>query len=156
MSFVARLRPDLVLVRPPWRTFEETIAGLASAPVTAGLLPPGSEAAAVAGVAAREREPWTALLDIHVGVPHARLPGIARPIAALASAPDGLYEAVPTVSMQIVALVLSPPESGAAHLRILSGIATLLRSPELRAALLAARDGSEALACLRRHARSMP
>jgi len=36
--------------------------------------------------------------------------------------------------------------------RVLAGIATLLRSPELRAGLLGARDGHEALRILRAHA----
>jgi len=63
---------------------------------------------------------------------------------------------VPTVRIGIVALVLSPPDAGPQHLHILSGIATLLRSPELRASLLAARDADDALATLRRHDRLYP
>ena len=156
MSFVTRLRPELIEVDPPWRTFAETIAGLAGTLTEAGLLPKASRLAAVEAVTAREADASTALLDIHAGVPHARLGGVVRPIVALAVSPHGLYEAVPTVPIQIVALVLSPPDSGAQHLKILSGIATLLRSAELRTALLAARDGGEALAALKRHARSMP
>ena len=156
MSFVARLRPELITVDPSWRTFGDTIAGLAGTLAAAGLLPDGSRLAAVEAVTAREGDASTALLDIRAGVPHARLLGIARSTVALAVSSHGLYEAVPTVPIQIVALVLSPPASGAEHLKILSGIATLLRSAELRAALLAARDGVEALAALRRHARSMP
>ena len=156
MSFVARLRPELIEVAPPWRTFAETIAGLAGRLAGAGLLPGASREPAIDAVTAREADASTALLDIHAGVPHARLAGITRPLVALAVSPHGLYEAVPTVPIQIVALVLSPPDSGAQHLKILSGIATLLRSAELRAALLAAPDGAHALAALRRHARSMP
>src|SRR5438067_288967 len=109
MSFVARLRPELIRVAPPWRTFEETISGLVA-------------------VLAGER---------------------LLPAAALATSPHGLYEAVPTVPIQVVALVLSPPAATAQHLTILAGIATLLRSPELRAGLLGARDAHEALRILR-------
>jgi mannitol/fructose-specific phosphotransferase system IIA component (Ntr-type) len=156
MSFVARLRPDLIQVAPPWRTFGDTIAGLARTLVAAGLLAAGASVPAVDAVTAREAESSTALLDIRAGVPHARLAGIPRPVVALAVSPQGLYEAVPTVPIQIVALVLSPPDSGAQHLKILSGIATLLRSADLRTALLAAPDGTAALAALRRHARSVP
>jgi len=156
MSFVARLRPELIRMNPPWRTFAETIAGLAATLATARLLPAPSEAAAVAAVTAREAEASTALLDIRSGVPHARLAGLARPIVALGVGAGGLYEAVPTVPIQIVALVLSPPAAGAHHLKILSGIATLLRSNALRASLLAAHDGAEALANLSRHARALP
>jgi mannitol/fructose-specific phosphotransferase system IIA component (Ntr-type) len=156
MSFVTRLRSELIRVSPPWRTFGDTITGLAGTLEAAGLLRAGSRDQAVDAVTAREADGSTALLDIHAGVPHARLAGIGRPLVALALSPDGLYEAVPTVPIQIVALVLSPPDSGAQHLNILSGIATLLRSADLRAALLIARDGADALAALRRHARSMP
>jgi len=153
MSFAARLRPGLIRVAPPWRTFEETIAGLVVLLAGEGLLPAASEAAAIQAVTAREATSSTALLDIHAGVPHARLPGIAEPVAALAISPRGFYEAVPTVPIHLVALVLSPPAATAQHLTILAGIATLLRSADLRAGLLAARDGDEALHVLRRHAR---
>jgi len=39
MSFVARLRPELIRVAPPWRTFEETIAGLVAVLAGEHLLP---------------------------------------------------------------------------------------------------------------------
>ncbi len=149
MSFVARLRPELIRVAPPWRTFEETISGLVAVLAGERLLPAAAEGAAIQAVTAREAASSTALLDIHAGVPHARLPGIKQPVAALATSPHGLYEAVPTVPIQVVALVLSPPAATAQHLTILAGIATLLRSPELRAGLLGARDAHEALRILR-------
>jgi PTS system nitrogen regulatory IIA component len=156
MSFVDRLRPDVIRVAPPWRTFDDTIVGLVATLATAGLLAPARASAAVDAVRTRETAASTALLDIHAGVPHARLAGVDAPIVALALSSDGLYEAVPTVAIQIVALVLSPANAGADHLNILSGIATLLRSAELRTELLAAEDGAGALASLRRHARAMP
>ena len=156
MPFVARLRPEHICIAPPWRTLDDTVRGLVDTLAASGSLPAGSEAAATAAVIAREAESSTALLDIHAGVPHARLPGLRRAISALAVSPAGLYEAVPTVSIQLVALVLSPPAATADHLRTLTGAATLLRSASLRTALLAARDGVEALALLRRHAREVP
>jgi len=127
MSFVARLRPELIRVASPWRTFTETITGLVEMLSAAGALPADSEAAAISAVTSREASASTALLDINAGVPHARLAGLARPALALAVSSSGLYEAVPTVPIQIVALVLSPPEATAAHLRVVAGIATLLR-----------------------------
>jgi mannitol/fructose-specific phosphotransferase system IIA component (Ntr-type) len=156
MSFVDRLRPDVIRVAPPWRTFDDTIAGLVATLATAGLLAPARASAAVDAVRTRETAASTALLDIHAGVPHARLAGIDAPIVALALSSDGLYEAVPTVAIQIVALVLSPPDAGTHHLQILSGIATLLRSPELRTDLVSAPDAQAVLTHLRHHAREMP
>ena len=156
MSFVDRLRPDVIRVAPPWRTFDDTITGLVATLATAGLLAPARASAAVDAVRTRESAASTALLDIHAGVPHARLAGVDAPIVALALSSDGLYEAVPTVAIQIVALVLSPPDAGTHHLQILSGIATLLRSPELRTDLVSARDAETALAHLRHYDRAMP
>lgn len=156
MSFVARLRPELIRIAPPWRSFPETIQGLVDTLTAAGALAPAAAAAAAAAVIAREAEATTALLDIRTGVPHARLPGLAEPLVALAVSPSGLYEAVPTVPIQVVALVLSPPESASDHLEVLAGIATLLRSPELRARLIGAADAPAVLAALATHARSAP
>ena len=156
MRFVARLRPELIRITPPWRTFAETVAGLVAALAEAGELPPGAGPAAVQAIIAREVEASTALLEIHAGVPHARLAGLMQAVVSLAASPDGLYEAVPTVPIQIVALVLSPLDPTSTHLDTLAEVATLLRSGELRARLLAARDGVDGLAALRTHARAVP
>jgi mannitol/fructose-specific phosphotransferase system IIA component (Ntr-type) len=156
MPFVARLRPEHIRIAPPWRTFVETVTGLVDMLADTGALPSASRATATGAVLAREAEASTALLDIHVGVPHARFPGLRRAVTALAVSPGGLYEAVPTVAIQVVALVLSPPAATAEHLRVLTGMATLLRSDALRAALLEAAEGAEALAIIRRYARAVP
>src|SRR5438067_517567 len=68
MSFVARLRPELIRVAPPWRTFEETISGLVAVLAGERLLPAAAEGAAIQAVTAREAASSTALLDIHAGV----------------------------------------------------------------------------------------
>ena len=88
------------------------------------------------------------MLDIHAAVPHARLGTLETTAVGLALAGRGLYEAVPTVSIHIVALVLSPASANTDHLNVLASMATLLRSADLRAALLAARDGREAFGLL--------
>jgi nitrogen PTS system EIIA component len=107
-------------------------------------------------VLAREAVASTALLDIGAGVPHARLEGLPGGLVALAVSAPGLYEAVPTVPIQLVALVLSPPDSLTEHLELLAGVAMLLRSGELRNRLLAAPDAGTALRALRDHARTQP
>ena len=156
MRFVELLRPDLIRVAAEWRGFADTIGGLTATMVAAGDLPAKLEVAAVRAVTAREADASTALLDIHVGVPHARPDGMPATRVALATSVAGLYEPVPTVPIQIVALVLSPPEARENHLGILASIATLLRSGELRGTLLRARTADAVLAALRRHARAMP
>ena len=128
------------------------VVGLVEALAAARLLPAGTAGTAAEAVFRREADNSTALLDIGAGVPHARLAGLTETVVALAVSPSGLYEPVPTAPIRIVALVLSPPDSSTDHLNTLTEIATLLRSPELRARLLAARDGGEALDALRAHA----
>lgn len=156
MRFVDRLRPALIAVRPPWQTCPDAVHGLVDLLVSAAALPAARAAVATAAVLAREAESSTALLDIRVGVPHARLAGIAAPVAALGLSDAGLYEPVPTVRIQIVALVLSPPAAASDHLAMLAGISTLLRSATLRARLLAAATPEDAFAVLTGHARAEP
>jgi mannitol/fructose-specific phosphotransferase system IIA component (Ntr-type) len=96
------------------------------------------------------------VLEIGVGVPHARIDGLTGPVVGLAIAPAGLYEAAPTVPIRIVALVLSPLAALEDHLRTLADIATLLRSAELRTLLLRAADAPAVLDVLLRFARGIP
>jgi PTS system fructose-specific IIC component len=156
MSFVERLRPELISVRPGWETCPETVRGLVEQLVAGSALAAELGAGATAAVLAREAESSTALLDIRVGVPHARLAGLPAPVAALALSETGLYEPVPTVRIQIVALVLSPPAAVSDHLAMLAGISTLLRSTALRTRLLGAPTPAEAFAVLAGHARAVP
>jgi nitrogen PTS system EIIA component len=156
MSVLARLRPEFIRIAPPWHTFLETIEGLVEALVAGRAIPGPSRPAAVKAVVAREDEGSTALLDIAAGVPHARLADLPAAVMALAASSHGLYEPVRTVPIKIVALVLSPPAATTNHLQLLAEVATLLRSPELRAGLVAARDGSEAMDLIRRYGRAMP
>ena len=156
MHFVSRLRPELIRVAAPWATFDETIGGMVAMLVATRALPPRSEVAAVGAITAREAAASTAILDIGVGVPHARLPDLEEAAVALAVSAAGCYEAVPTVPIRIVALVLSPTAASADHLHLLASVATLLRSEPLRAALLRAVDPTIAAAALARHARRLP
>ena len=142
------LRPELIRVAPPWTSFDETVGGLVQTLVEGGALPPASATEAVRAVNEREALASTALLDIHAAVPHARLASLKTTALGLAIAGQGLYEAVPTVPIHIVALVLSPASANANHLGVLAGMATLLRSADLRTGLLAARDPIEAFALL--------
>jgi mannitol/fructose-specific phosphotransferase system IIA component (Ntr-type) len=156
VRFVGLLRPELVAVDPPWHGLRETIDGLTAALVATGALPPTVAAASVRAVVAREREASTAVLDIDVGLPHARVDGVPESVAALAVSARGLYEPVPTVPIHIVALVLSPLTATDDHLRVLASVATLLRSAALRQEMLAARSPEAVLGALRRHGESAP
>lgn len=151
MSLVTLLTPGLIAVAPPWRTFAATIEGLVDLMISSDHLLPARRDDVLHAVAQREADGSTAVPEIAVSVPHARVAGLAGPIAALAIAPAGLYEPVPTVRIRLAALLLSPSAATEAHLKLLAGVATTFRSPPLRAALLDADSPDAVLAVLRRH-----
>jgi mannitol/fructose-specific phosphotransferase system IIA component (Ntr-type) len=156
MPFVSRLRPEQIAIAPAWCGFDATVDGLLDRLRDAEVLSSGAHAEAAAAVRARESEGSTAVLEIGVGVPHARLIGLESPAVALAVSPLGLYEVAPSVPIRIVALVLSPVNAIDEHLRTLADIATLLRSTELRALLLRAATPAAALDVLVRFSRGLP
>lgn len=151
MSLATLLTSDLIAVAPPWCTFPATIDGLVDLMVAASTLPPRRRDEVRAAVALREADGSTAVPEIAIGVPHARVGGLTGPIAALAVAPEGLYEPFPTLRIRIVALLVSPSAATEAHLKLLAGVATTLRSASLRSSLLDARSPAAALAILQQH-----
>ena len=156
MPFVRRLRPEQIVVNPGWHGFGPTVDGLLDRLAVAGRLSPDARAEAAAAVRARESEASTAILEIGVGVPHARIGSLRDPCVAFAVAAGGLYEPAPTVPIRIVALVLSPATALEEHLRTLADIATLLHSADLRSRLLRAGDPAGILDVLVQHAREIP
>lgn len=154
MDFVDRLRSEHIAVSPSWSSFGDTIRGLTDLLVATGAVAAERAGTTVQAVIARETEASTALLEIGVAVPHARLHDLAAPAVAVGISARGLYEPVPTVPMRIVVLAVSPVSATEEHLHLLARAATLLRSAELRAALLRAADPSAALSVLRAHARA--
>ena len=50
MSFEVRLRPELIAIAPPWRSFRETVEGLVGRLATAGAVPGDGMTAAVRAV----------------------------------------------------------------------------------------------------------
>jgi mannitol/fructose-specific phosphotransferase system IIA component (Ntr-type) len=156
VPFATLLRADQIVIAPAWHGFDATVDGLLDRLVEAGSLSRATRDEAAKAVRAREREASTAVLEIGVGVPHARLGGLADPVVGLAIASAGLYEAAPTVPIRIVALVLSPLAALDEHLHTLADIAMLLRSADLRTLLLRAGDGPAVIDILLRFARRLP
>ena len=156
MPFVSQLTAEQIVIAPPWRGFGETVDGLLHRLLQAELLSTKARDAAASAVRAREAEASTAVLEIGVGVPHARIADLHASVVGLAIASAGLYDVAPMVPIRIVALVLSPIAALEKHLRTLADVATLLRSAELRALLLRATDTPFAIDVLQRFARSLP
>ena len=72
-----------------------------------------------------------------VAIPHARIPGIQRPIAALIKLQHPVdFAAADGMPVELVFGLLSPENSGAAHLHALAAISRLMREEEVRDALI--------------------
>lgn len=71
-----------------------------------------------------------------VAIPHARIPGIQRPVAALLKLHQpAQFNAADGLPVELVFGLLSPENSGAAHLHALAAISRLLRDEDVRDAL---------------------
>jgi PTS system nitrogen regulatory IIA component len=138
-----------ILVSQSCETFERAVAVLVDSLIARGRLAETLRGRAVDAVCARENMANTAIVEIGVSIPHARLAGVEGVIAALAVSPTAVYHAMRGVPISIVALVLSAPERAGEHLNVLAGLSMLLQSQSVRRSLQAALDPAEALAVLR-------
>ncbi|HXQ22856.1 MAG TPA: PTS sugar transporter subunit IIA [Candidatus Acidoferrales bacterium] len=138
MHVSSALAGEAIIVRPTWRSFEETITGLVDRLIVAGRLPQPLAARAVQRICEREAAASTAMVDIGVSIPHARLDGVTGIVAAMAVSSGAVYEVGDHLPISIVALVLSPPNLTGEHLNFLSALSLLLQSSRVREALRAA------------------
>jgi mannitol/fructose-specific phosphotransferase system IIA component (Ntr-type) len=149
MKAVQLIEAGGILLRPPVGTFEDAVRGLVDTLIASQCLPTALRDRAVRAVCAREAVASTAIVEIGVAVPHARLAGVAGVIAALAASPTALYYATADVPISIMVLVFSDPNLVGEHLNVLAGVSMLLQSTPLRRRLEAAADSTAALAILR-------
>lgn len=83
-----------------------------------------------------------------VAIPHARLPGIKRPVAALIKLEKPVdFDAADGLPVDLVFGLLSPENCGAAHLHALAAISRLVRDDRMHDDLASAPD-AEALYAL--------
>lgn len=121
-----------VMVRPAWEDFGETISGLVERLVASGRLPSHLAPEAVQRIHEREAMASTAMVDIGVSIPHARLQGINSILAAMAVSPQAVYQAGNGLPISIVVMVLSSPASAGEHLNFLASLSMLLQSARFR------------------------
>lgn len=138
-----------ILLGEPCHSFEQSVRGLVDALVAEGRLPSVLREPAVRAVCDREQMSSTAIVEIGVSVPHARLAGIDGVLCALAASPSAVYYAMAEVPISIVALVLSAPDRAADHLNVLASLSVLLHSENVRRSLRRATDAAAALQVLR-------
>lgn len=83
-----------------------------------------------------------------VAIPHARIPGLNRPVAAFfrLEAPVD-FEAADAMPVDLVFALLSPEAAGASHLHALAAISRMMRDERMHDALAGASD-AEALYAL--------
>jgi mannitol/fructose-specific phosphotransferase system IIA component (Ntr-type) len=134
-----------IVVRPQWQGFEGAVTGLVHQLVEAGRLPAALADAAVQRVCLRETMASTAMVDIGVSIPHARLDGVDGIIAALAVDPVAVYQLAAGLPIPIVTLVLSSPQLTGEHLNFLSSVSLLLQSARTREQLRRATTAEEIL-----------
>ena len=96
----------------------------------------------------RERQMSTALVD-GVAIPHARVAGLGRVVAAFARSTAGVvcdsHDGRPTHLFFVVA---APAEAPGTHLKLLATVSRLLSDGPCRAKIMSAEDASAVLAAL--------
>jgi PTS system nitrogen regulatory IIA component len=84
-----------------------------------------------------------------VAIPHGRISGLDRVIAALAFSPEGIeFDAIDRKPVRIFVAILAPEKSATEHLRALARFSRLLRDSRTRDRLLSERDPAAVLAIL--------
>jgi PTS system fructose-specific IIC component len=138
-----------IMVQPAWQTFEDAIAGLVEGLVASARLPEALARIAVARIHEREAMANTAMVDIGVSIPHARLDGVTGVVAAMAVSPHAVYHVAHGLPISVVALVLSSPSLSGEHLNFLSSLSLLLQSGRIRERLRNAATPDEVLRLIR-------
>lgn len=101
--------------------------------------------------AVRERETErTSALGQGCALPHARIEGLTKPVACLATLAKPLdFDAIDREPVRIVCLLLAPLEDPSTTLKVMAEVASLVSDEAQRAAIEAAPDGAALHAILR-------
>jgi nitrogen PTS system EIIA component len=121
------LTPDLILLDLPAGGVDEVLREMVGRLHAAGLV--DASEPVVDLLRAREAAHTTAM-DRGVAIPHAMLPDLKGSIIAIAVAPNGTTFGPPDLEpIRLFFLLLSPPDEGGLHIRMLARIVRLLRHP---------------------------
>jgi len=87
-----------------------------------------------------------------IAIPHARTPEVTRTVVALGRSVQGVeFNAIDGKPVEVVFLILGPPDSSAEHVKVLARIARLVKQPEFNAAVLQAETAEVIMQAVRRH-----
>ena len=76
-----------------------------------------------------------------VAIPHARIPGLTKPVGAFVRLIDGVdFDALDGRPCDLIFMLLAPIAAGADHLRALAQVSRAFRNADLRTALRQAED----------------
>ena len=132
------LTEDLVLADLAARSKTEVLVALAHA--MASRHPELDEAKLVGALEERERLNSTALGE-GVAIPHGKLPGLRRVLAAFGRSRDGVdFQSIDGKPTHLFFLLVAPEDSAGAHLKALARISRLLKDASFRSRLLEAPD----------------
>lgn len=96
----------------------------------------------------RERLSGTGMNE-GVAVPHASVPGLARSVGAFARLePAQDFDSLDGRPVDLVFMLITPPDRGADHLKALARVSRFLKRPDMREKLRAARGGDELYALI--------
>jgi nitrogen PTS system EIIA component len=97
----------------------------------------------------RERLNSTALGD-GVAIPHGKLPGVKRVVAAFGRCPAGVdFSSLDGKPTHLFFLLVAPEDSAGAHLKALARISRLLKDESFRKRLITAADAAEIFRTIR-------
>jgi nitrogen PTS system EIIA component len=132
------LSEDLVLADLAARAKPDVLVELAAALTTR--YPELDKARLVGALEDRERLNSTALGD-GVAIPHGKLPGLRRVLAAFGRSRTGVdFQSLDGKPTHLFFLLVAPEDSAGAHLKALARISRLLKDPAFRTRLLEAPD----------------
>lgn len=126
----------------------------------AGLLATGANGLTVEAIARvlkdREQLASTGVGD-EVAIPHGRVPGLQRVVAAVGLCVDGLaFDAIDGRPVKILVAILAPDRAPGDQLRALAKVSRLLRDRRVRERILATRSAAELLAVFQDEELSQP
>ena len=141
------LAEDMVVSALEGRKKDDVIEELAE--VVSGHHPEIDHWKLVGALQDRERLNSTALGE-GVAIPHGRLPGVKRVVAAFGRSPQGVdFNSLDGKPTHLFFLLVAPEDSAGAHLKALARISRLLKDESFRQRLMRAGDGADLFRTIR-------
>jgi nitrogen PTS system EIIA component len=147
MKITDILTEDMVVPAVHGRSKTDVIVELAG--VVASRHPEIDHGRLVQALEDREKLNSTALGE-GVAIPHGKLPGLKRVVAAFGRSPGGVdFSSLDGKPTHLFFLLVAPEDSAGAHLKALARISRLLKDESFRERLMRAGDGADLFRTIR-------